>query len=77
MTEKTRDKQVALHHFAYFPGTALTAAVWTVLPEPLSDYRFFVLLFTLGRDRRRPACSRARSSWRLAGGASWPRARLG
>ena len=31
MTEKTREKQVALHHFAYFPGTALTAALWTVL----------------------------------------------
>jgi Glycosyltransferase family 87 len=47
VTEKTRDDQVALRHFAYFPGSALTAAVWTALPEPWSDYRFFVLLTML------------------------------
>ncbi len=41
-------KQVALHHLAYFPGTPLTAAVWRVLPAPLDDYRFFVLLCTVG-----------------------------
>jgi glycosyl transferase family 87 len=41
-------KQLALEHFAYFPGTALTAAVWGVLPHPLDDYRFFVLLCTVG-----------------------------
>jgi hypothetical protein len=41
-------KQVALKHFAYFPGTALTAAAWGVLPHPLDDYRFFVLLGTVG-----------------------------
>jgi len=40
-------KQVALHHLAYFPGTPLTAAAWGVLPHPLDDYRFFVLLCTL------------------------------
>jgi hypothetical protein len=40
-------KQVALHHLAYFPGTPLTAAAWRVLPAPLDDYRFFVLLCTL------------------------------
>jgi len=40
--------QVALTHFAYFPGTALTAAVWGVLPGPLDDYRLFVLLATIG-----------------------------
>src|SRR5207253_1472120 len=39
--------EVALRHFAYFPGTALTAAAWRVLPAPLDDYRFFVLLTTL------------------------------
>jgi uncharacterized membrane protein len=38
---------VALHHLAYFPGTPLTAAAWGVLPHPLDDYRFFVLLCTL------------------------------
>jgi hypothetical protein len=40
--------QVALKHFAYFPGTAVTAAVWRVLPAPLDDYRLFNLLATLG-----------------------------
>ena len=40
-------KQVALHHLAYFPGTPLTAAVWRLLPSPLDDYRFFVLLCTV------------------------------
>ena len=39
--------QVALEHFAYFPGTALTAAAWRVLPRPFDDYRLFVLLATL------------------------------
>ena len=48
MTEATRDHQVALRHFAYFPGTAITAAAWSVLPRPWDDYRFFVLLTTLG-----------------------------
>ena len=44
----TRDEQVALRHFAYFPGTALSAAAWRVLPSPLDDYRLLVLLATLG-----------------------------
>ena len=39
--------QVALDHFAYFPGTPLTAAAWGVLPQPLDDYRLLVLLCTL------------------------------
>jgi hypothetical protein len=41
------ERQVALDHFAYFPGTVLTAAAWRVLPAPFDDYRFFVLLCTL------------------------------
>jgi hypothetical protein len=41
-------KQLALEHFAYFPGTPLTAAAWGVLPHPLDDYRFFVMLCTVG-----------------------------
>lgn len=41
-------KQVALEHFAYFPGTPLTAAAWNLLPHPLDDYRFFVLACTIG-----------------------------
>jgi hypothetical protein len=44
----TGHPQVALTHFAYFPGTALTAAAWRLLPGPLDDYRLFVLLATVG-----------------------------
>jgi hypothetical protein len=39
--------QVALDHFAYFPGTPLTSAAWRLLPSPFDDYRVFVLLCTL------------------------------
>jgi Glycosyltransferase family 87 len=39
--------QVALDHFAYFPGTPITAAVWRLLPAPFDDYRFLVLLATI------------------------------
>lgn len=45
---ETGHRQVALRHFAYFPGTPLTAAVWRLLPRPLDDYRFLVLLATVG-----------------------------
>jgi glycosyl transferase family 87 len=41
-------RQVALTHFAYFPGTALTAAAWRLLPSPWDDYRLFVFLATVG-----------------------------
>ncbi|HZP73588.1 MAG TPA: glycosyltransferase 87 family protein [Gaiellaceae bacterium] len=40
--------QVALHHFAYFPGTALLAAAWHVLPRPWDDFRVLIALCTLG-----------------------------
>ena len=40
-------RQVALDHFAYFPGTVLTAAAWRLLPTPFDDYSLFVLLATL------------------------------
>ncbi len=40
--------QVALDHFAYFPGTALSGAAWRLLPGPLDDYRIFVMLATFG-----------------------------
>jgi uncharacterized membrane protein len=43
----TIESQVALEHFAYFPGSALVAAAWGVLPSPFDDYRFLVLLATL------------------------------
>jgi hypothetical protein len=38
----------ALDHFAYFPGAAITSAGWRLLPAPFDDYRFLVLLATLG-----------------------------
>jgi hypothetical protein len=41
-------QQVALRHFAYFPGTALTAAAWSFVPSPFDDYRVLVLLATIG-----------------------------
>ena len=45
---ETRSEQVALHHFAYFPGTVLLSAAWTRLPSPWSDIRFLVGLATFG-----------------------------
>jgi hypothetical protein len=68
VTEQTREDQVALRHFAYWPGTALTAAVWTSLPEPWSDYRFFVLLTTLAGVAVALAFP-GPLAWRLAFGA--------
>jgi len=47
VSERVREREVALEHFAYFPGAVLTAAVWRVLPEPFDDYRLLVLLATL------------------------------
>ncbi|MDX6514296.1 MAG: hypothetical protein QOE36_3800, partial [Gaiellaceae bacterium] len=62
-------REVALRHFAYFPGTALTAAVWRALPSPLDDYRLFVLLATLG-SLFAALLVRAPLVWRLAAGAA-------
>jgi hypothetical protein len=45
--EEAAFDRAARHHFAYFPGTALTAAAWRVLPRPWDDYRILVLLATL------------------------------
>jgi hypothetical protein len=42
--QPTDQGRAALEHFAYFPGTPLTAAAWRILPEPLDDYRLLVLL---------------------------------
>ena len=44
----TEHPQVALEHFAYFPGTPLTAAAWSFVPSPFDDYRVLVLLATIG-----------------------------
>jgi hypothetical protein len=47
VSERVREREVALEHFAYFPGAVLSAAPWRLLPEPLDDYRLLVLLATL------------------------------
>ena len=46
-SRRTLEREVALDHYAYFPGTAITGAVWRILPGPLDDYRLFVLLCTV------------------------------
>ena len=43
----TAEREVALHHFAYFPGAALFSAVWRLLPSPFDDVRILVGLTTL------------------------------
>jgi hypothetical protein len=48
VSERIREREVALEHFAYFPGSVVTAAVWRVLPEPFDDYRLLVLFCNLG-----------------------------
>jgi Glycosyltransferase family 87 len=47
VSERVRDREVALQHFAYFPGAVVSAAGWRLLPDPLDDYRLLVLLATL------------------------------
>ena len=68
VSDRVREREVALEHFAYFPGAVLTAAVWRVLPEPFDDYRLLVLLATLALL---PATLlfRGRLEWRLVLGA--------
>jgi hypothetical protein len=68
VTERVLEREVSLEHYAYFPGTALTAAPWSLLPEPFDDYRLFVLLATLASFLAVLAF-RAPLSWRLAIGA--------
>jgi hypothetical protein len=76
VSEQVREREVALEHFAYFPGAVLTAAAWRLLPEPFDDYRLLVLLATLALlpaallFRGPPANSGDRGlGWRLALGA--------
>jgi hypothetical protein len=61
--------QVALDHFAYFPGTVLSAAAWRLLPNPLDDYRLFVLLCTLALFAAALLFD-APLPWKLAAGAA-------
>jgi Glycosyltransferase family 87 len=68
VSERVRDREVALRHFAYFPGAPLTAAAWRVLPDPFDDYRLLVMLCTLAALGAALAF-RAPLGWRLAIGA--------
>jgi hypothetical protein len=67
-SERVREREVALEHFAYFPGAALTAAAWRLAPEPFDDYRLLVLLATLAMLAAALAF-RAPLGWRLVIGA--------
>jgi uncharacterized membrane protein len=62
-------RQVALDHFAYFPGTPLSAAAWGLLPRPFSDYRVLVLLCGLAAGAA-ALMLRGPLGWRLALGAA-------
>jgi glycosyl transferase family 87 len=48
VSERVRQHEVALRHFAYFPGAVVSAAVWRLLPSPFDDYRLFMLVCNLG-----------------------------
>ena len=39
VSERVREREVSLRHFAYFPGTALAGAAWRLVPAPFDDYR--------------------------------------
>ena len=67
-SSRVREREVALEHYAYFPGTAIVSAAWRLLPRPLDDFRVFVLLMTLAGFLAALAF-RAPLGWRLAIGA--------
>jgi hypothetical protein len=68
VSERVREREVALEHYAYFPGTVITAALWRLLPEPFDDYRLLVLLCTVASFFA-VLVFRAPLGWRLAIGA--------
>jgi hypothetical protein len=68
VSERVREREVALEHFAYFPGSVVTAAAWRPLPDPFDDYRLLVLLCNLGMLAAALAF-RGPLTWRLALGA--------
>jgi hypothetical protein len=47
VSERVRQREVALEHFAYFPGSVISAALWRALPEPFDDYRLLILVCNL------------------------------
>ena len=68
-SEEIRRTEVPLLHYAYFPGTALSAAGWqAVVPSPFDDYRLFVVLMTLA-GLFAVLAFRGPLEWRLALGA--------
>lgn len=68
-SERIREREVPLVHYAYFPGTAISAAGWqAIAPAPFDDYRMFVLLATLAGFFAVLAF-RGPLAWRLALGA--------
>jgi Glycosyltransferase family 87 len=68
-SDRIREREVPLVHYAYFPGTAISAAGWqAVVPAPFDDYRLFVLLATLAGFFAVMAF-RGPLAWRLALGA--------
>ena len=67
-SQEVREREVALEHYAYFPGTAIVSAAWRVLPRPFDDFRLFVLVMTLAGFLAALAF-RAPLGWRLAIGA--------
>jgi hypothetical protein len=68
VSEGVREREVALEHFAYFPGSVVTAAAWRLLPGPFDDYRLLVLFCNLGMLAAALAF-RGPLTWRLALGA--------
>ncbi len=68
VSRRVLEREVALDHYAYFPGTAITALPWGLLPHPLDDYRLFVLLCTLA-GLAAALAFRGPLAWRLAFGA--------
>ncbi|NLT07709.1 MAG: hypothetical protein GXY03_15575 [Solirubrobacterales bacterium] len=68
-SEEIRRTEVPLLHYAYFPGTALSAAAWqAAIPAPFDDYRLFVVLMTLA-GLFAVLAFRGPLEWRLALGA--------
>jgi hypothetical protein len=48
VSQHVREHEVALRHFAYFPGAVVSAATWRLLPKPFDDYRLLMLVCNLG-----------------------------
>jgi Glycosyltransferase family 87 len=68
VSERVREREVALEHFAYFPGSVVSAALWQLLPRPFDDYRLLVLFCNLAMLGAALAF-RGPLTWRLALGA--------